>query len=372
MKKLLFFSLICFFLFEACQNETDTMYLQGTIPSDHVSRVLMKRGQDTLVTAPVEHGEFRLTWQVDEPSVVTLYWKGNKAINNFIAEPGSVKVTFKQNGKYRIEGGTYNELVMNSWKEDPQYIKAENEYDEYWANAGWEQASQEEKNEISDKGDKYFSRKYKTRSKILQNLYDHDDPRVRLLALQVNNLGPDVEQSKEMLAKIEAELGTSKVVDRLQNQIANWEKEQAGNKKIAIGQPYLNFTANMLTGDNIELKNVVKSNTYTLLEFWASWCSPCRGEIPNMKMEYEQFHDKGFEIFSMSIDDKKSKWKKASDEEDLPWIDAGDMDAFESPAARKYTVQAIPKNFLIDSKGTIVARDLRGGDLGKKLEELLN
>ena len=109
-----------------------------------------------------------------------------------------------------------------------------------------------------------------------------------------------------------------------------------------------------------------------LIDFWASWCGPCRKEIPNMKHDYAEFHDKGFEIFSISIDKSEAAWRKASAKENLPWPNSIKSDDPKKDAQKTYNVSAIPANFLIGPDGTIVARNLRGKMLTKKLEELLN
>ena len=111
---------------------------------------------------------------------------------------------------------------------------------------------------------------------------------------------------------------------------------------------------------------------YILLEFWASWCAPCLTEIPNLSKDYKNFKDKGFEIYSFSIDSNKDSWKKAIEKYQIPWLNVTDNKGNYSVMAAKYNVRAIPKNFLINPDGTIIAIDLRGKRLYDKLNELLN
>jgi len=115
---------------------------------------------------------------------------------------------------------------------------------------------------------------------------------------------------------------------------------------------------------------VVGENKLVLLEFWASWCGPCRAEIPNMKKAYSKFHAQGFEIFSFTIDSDKAAWAKASKTEELPWIDTGF--GAESTPKKLYEVTGVPANYLIDAAtGNVLARNLRGDALDAKLNELL-
>src|SRR5699024_2728385 len=107
--------------------------------------------------------------------------------------------------------------------------------------------------------------------------------------------------------------------------------------------------------------------------FWASWCGPCRAEIPNLKKEYKKYHDKGFEIVSFSLDHKREAWEKALKEEQMPWINISDLKAYTSPIVKDYGISGIPAEYLVDSEtGKIVASlgNLRGDNLGKKLSEL--
>ena len=129
-------------------------------------------------------------------------------------------------------------------------------------------------------------------------------------------------------------------------------------------------SAKSIEGKTIELDAVLKKNEYVLLEFWASWCGPCLKEVPHMKKAYQEFNEKGFEIFSISLDDERKLWVGASEQIMPPWINVSDLKAYDSPATIKYGVQIIPRNFLLDKKGQIIAIDLRGEALSAKLNEL--
>ena len=127
------------------------------------------------------------------------------------------------------------------------------------------------------------------------------------------------------------------------------------------------FTVTDNNGKSVTLAELCQGKKYILIDFWASWCNPCRKEIPNLKKLYKEYADKGFQIISISIDKKKADWEKALKEENLEWpnfLDNGDV-------AIAYKVKMIPTMYLIDTNGVMVGEDLRGEALAEKLGQLL-
>ncbi len=134
---------------------------------------------------------------------------------------------------------------------------------------------------------------------------------------------------------------------------------------------YQDFTLPSNTGKDVALSGVVAANKYTLLDFWASWCVPCLAEMPHLKVAYSEFHGRGFEIFAVSLDEDAMAWYGAIKRYSTPWPQASSLEGFGCPVAKLYGVRSIPRNYLIDSKGNIVAENLRGTALSAKLRELL-
>ena len=111
---------------------------------------------------------------------------------------------------------------------------------------------------------------------------------------------------------------------------------------------------------------------YVLIDFWASWCRPCRAENPNVVRMYQKYHDKGFEIYSVSLDNNAANWKGAIEKDGLTWTHVSDLRGWQSSAAALYKVSSIPQTFLLDQKGRIMAKNLRGNQLEAKLAEIFN
>ena len=139
-------------------------------------------------------------------------------------------------------------------------------------------------------------------------------------------------------------------------------------KRISLGAIAPNFSSIDPKGNNVTL-NEIKAN-YILLDFWASWCGPCRKESPSMAKAYQLYKEKGFEIISISLDDKETKWKKAILKDQYTWINVSELKGSETAVVELYSISSIPANFLLDKDGKIIAKNLRGDALEKKLEEL--
>jgi thiol-disulfide isomerase/thioredoxin len=152
----------------------------------------------------------------------------------------------------------------------------------------------------------------------------------------------------------------------------SFEKKVNKIKSVSIGSVAPEVILSDTTGKDIALSSL--RGKYVLLDFWAGWCGPCRMENPNILKNYLKYKDKGFEVYQVSLDRSRSDWVNAIKKDNLIWYNVSDLKYFQSEAATIYNIDRIPKGFLLDPNGVIIAKDieLRGNRLGKKLNEIFN
>jgi len=141
-------------------------------------------------------------------------------------------------------------------------------------------------------------------------------------------------------------------------------------EKRAPGKMYTDMTIKDMSGKTHKLSEWVGKGKYVMIDFWASWCGPCRQEMPNVVKNYAKYHSKGFEIIGISFDQKAEAWKKAVTDLRMKWPQLSDLGGWQSAAAEVYGINSIPASILLDGKGKIVAVNLRGDQLGAKLKEI--
>ena len=177
-----------------------------------------------------------------------------------------------------------------------------------------------------------------------------------------------------VLKDLKGSLGHSVSYQNIAGQVENAKKQMAlrsgGGSTPGVGQEAPDIVMNDLEGNTRKLSDL--RGKVVLIDFWASWCGPCRRENPNVVKAYAEYKDKGFDVFSVSLDKTADRWKAAIEQDGLLWSNhVSDLKGWQNAAAKLYDVHSIPATFLIDQEGKVVASNLRGPALDSKLEELL-
>lgn len=364
-RKLLLLSVSILIALLACsQNQTGNGFnINGNIKGIGESIVYLKGNTPEgywVDSVKAEHGEFFFKGYGKEPGLFYLTVKGKKEGFPIILE----------NSQIFIKGvwDSLPEVIISGSKENDLYEKYIQELEPI-------------NNEMTDLNEIYTVVKPEKGTKIFKLL---DDKINKLFERECNisrqfiNNYPKAyvsaaafDQFYRTMSPDEAQTWFAKIDPRVRSYviIKDFPEQIKAKRKTELGKPAINFSLPSSKGQMVSLSSVQKDYKYVLIDFWASWCSPCRAENPNIKKAYQMFHDQGFEIVAVSLDDEKAKWSKAIKEDGLPWIHVSDL-KIPNEVAKMYGVEGVPTNFLIGPEGKIVAKSLHGERLIKKLEEV--
>jgi thiol-disulfide isomerase/thioredoxin len=375
MKRLAILALLVVMVF-SCKKAPTQFTISGTVdtiyPIEEV--VLYYKGEkEPLAKAKIVDGKFTITGTANEPRLARLLF--GKEYRAMVLENADYEVVANDNYKY-IKGGNLNDIVFG-YGYSEEFKKASKDLTEAHAKAtkGLEITDLKGHEKARKIFMPYSIAKNDIKNNHFRSLVEGEaSTQVKLFALtQLNdwdNYG--FERKLELLNEYEKDLPNNKLLISMRKAIQDGIKTVQTRNNTKIGQPFIDFTATTIDNKSIALSDVVAKNKYTLIEFWASWCGPCRASFPHLKEVYAEYKDKGLEVYGLSLDTKKEAYLKASKEEDLPWINAVDYDGHKAKAAQDYAVVGIPYTILISQEGKIVAGgdNIRGILLDEKLKEL--
>ena len=343
---------------------TITGTAEGTVKGDTIFLCEMQGwfAMVPLDTAIVKKGKFEFTGQFDGCThryLLAMHKGVNVATAAILLENAPISVQmFKDEKKNIIVGGPSARL----WDE---YERGAKEFDDRMA-ADWSVCL-----------DTLVAEDNKIKERLLVNTYSADRKNYakRFMLQHIGTPVADylLAQTQSDFTKEEQEQ-LLKLFGQQKQQFYVYKgimAQRAIDQRTGIGAQFTDFSMPDPKGKMISVSDYVKKNKYTLIDFWASWCGPCRAEMPTVVKAYDLYHAKGFEVVGVSLDNNKEAWIKAIDQLKMPWPHMSDIKGWGCAGAALYNVKGIPANVLIDQQGKIVAKNLRGQDLLDKMAELL-
>ena len=311
-------------------------------------------------SSSVVTGEIVLNGQIKDPEM--FYLRSGQNLTNIFIEAGKITFTAHADSINKgITNGSKSQAELDSFNESISLITEQldtlyNQYREAAKND--DQVRLEELSELIDTKDE------ERLARTIDYAYANNKSIVSAYLIMTNNYYLELAELDTITSNFDNSIEQTKYVELLLDRIRNLYK-------VSIGSSFTDFTLNDTTGNPIALSSLIGEN-YLLIDFWASWCGPCRRENPNIVAVYNDYNSKGFDIIGVSLDTDKNNWIKAIEKDSLTWSHVSDLQGWNSAAGKLYAVNAIPHSVILNENGTIVAKNLRGEELRDKIAELLN
>ncbi|GGZ51476.1 redoxin domain-containing protein [Mesonia mobilis] len=375
MKKLFVIALAAFAV--ACQDnnkESNEPTFKGSISNveDSTAIYLSQLGNtgqpQAIDTVMVKDGKFEIDLpKVDFETLNILTLEGGRGNVVFINENEPITATVYKDSlrSSKVEGGKSNQL-FNDYVSEIMSLRKEMQkmVEQYQANnpnlrqnPALMQEIQQKQKELQENNTGKFQKMISENPQSLVSAL--------ILSDMMNGKSLSNNEFKELFENLDEEVKNSEIGKQLNETI---QKASA----TAVGSKAPEFSAPTPEGEQLALKDAL--GKITIVDFWASWCKPCRIENPNVVKLYNEYHDKGLNIIGVSLDKngQKDKWLKAIEDDGLTWQHVSNLQYWQGPVAQLYNVRSIPATFILDENGVIIAKDLRGEALRAKVSEMLD
>ena len=292
-----------------------------------------------------ENGAYEFKGTVEEVVMAQILTSSNESVGTLYLEPGDIKSEIFHEMTL-FKGSPLNDSYSETAK---QLMKIQEEY-----------ASLDENDKLLATKQQELFDSYES---AIRSTVEHNLDNILGVNMFAYSLINSLESGQEVLDIINSfseEMQQKEVMVELRTYAQQMLKSD-------VGGAYTDITLNDTNDQSIALSSLIAPGKYVLLDFWATWCGPCMGEMPHLKEAYAEYHSKGFEIYGVSLDQNRDAWVKFATT--LPWVNV--LQQSDSQPSEDYAVNSIPSNFLIGPDGTIIAKNLRGSMLIEKLSEII-
>jgi len=366
----------------SCNKAGENEYIvTGSIKGVDGKNVFLEKQDETgqlkqTDTVKIENGKFTFKGSSKEPEMYLIQVETTQGKVPFILENGDINMEINKDSiNITKVTGTYNNDELSTYKENGMKIQKQMmKFQE--TNMAKMQEAQQKQDTVTMNSLRKAYMKIQEDFVKQSDTYVSSHPKAFISALIVdgmfNQMNPDVEKIKKYFDGLDKSVKDTKVGKGIQTKLDQANKplaEAPAAGGIEVGALAPDFTANTPDGKPVSLKGSL--GKVTIVDFWASWCKPCREENPNVVALYNELHAKGLNIIGVSLDKEAAPWKEAIAKDKLAWNQVSNLKWWKEPIALTYGVQSIPATFILDASGKIVAKDLRGAELKAKVNELL-
>lgn len=329
----------------------NTYTITGKLDPGITDSVFLMQGNPenpTIASAAVAaDGTFKIKGTIDQPDLAILTNRHRQGIGFIFLEPGKIDVKTADLGQFQVGGTRSNEIFQpindSLGMLQGQFLVAMQEND------------MEKFDSLNQVANGIMRRALDNNSDNLVGVY--------FFGNLYNEMEP--QEAREILNKFPEQMQKTQILTAIAKSIAAQENTE-------LGKPYLEIALPDSLGETVSVTPLIGPGKWVLIDFWATWCSPCRGELPYLKEAFKEFGPKGFNIYGVSLDNDAESWKEFLVKEEMTWPNViAVTDGKSAPIVEEYGIRSIPTNFLISPEGKIVAKDLRGEGIKEKLAELV-